>query len=680
MRRRAVVLIAVLLITATLAPSLRGEIGAQAENPSRQGTGPTGRWSLLSKPPPVLQGTAAGRGYSAIWDAARERVLIFGGRDSSFVLSGLLWSYEPAGDRWRLLDTREPGPFPRATYSAAWDPQTEAMLVFGEMHVPFDDGSVGSSSELWVYRAREERWVRLEPEGPRPGAWYSHAAVWDPVRRQMLVFGGSTSDGRTTRANSALWAYRPDANVWEELAPVPFFSDGGSIRFAPVAMWEPIRSELLVFPCCSDAVWRYLAHENAWIRMEQVGLRGQTGISLFALWDPVGGQTLVGSGANAVRRLWSFEPDAGAWRLLAAGEGPLNWQRQAVWDEPRSRLLLLPGSPRDGLSGSDVWAYTPTSGAWARLNAARESLQGNLMIDRVSGDLFVSAGIFTTGFPTPFQGGIWRLQRADQWAPRLLSKRDLAQQEGALSFVGSATLDTVNRAVYLFGGAVSGDPRAPPRDQRLLWRYQLELDEWAAIDAEGRRPPARRNHSAVWEDGRERLLIFGGGRTFGDLWEFDPVSGDWTELNPNGPRPAARRDHSAAWDVAGQRMLVFGGTSGNQALADLWAYEPEGNRWTELGRGQGPEARYGHGAVWDPLRNRLLVYGGYTPRGHPERQAPGLVWSREVWEYQAETDRWAEVIAGGPRLSARSTSAVWDPIGDQMLLLVDGDIWAFRSD
>lgn len=47
--------------------------------------------------------------------------------------------------------------------------------------------------------------------------------------------------------------------------------------------------------------------------------------------------------------------------------------------------------------------------------------------------------------------------------------------------------------------------------------------------------------------------------------------------------PSARTDHSAVWDAGNGRMLVFGGVDeGGSYLNDLWAYSPDTDTWDEL--------------------------------------------------------------------------------------------------
>ena len=83
----------------------------------------------------------------------------------------------------------------------------------------------------------------------------------------------------------------------------------------------------------------------------------------------------------------------------------------------------------------------------------------------------------------------------------------------------------------------------------------------------------------------------------------------WSRLRPPGG-PSARFGHSAAWvDEAG--LVVFGGQRGTDFFDDLWAYDPERDRWTRAAA-----ARTGSGRALRDLCDRR--------RGRPLRHQPRL--------------------------------------------------------
>jgi hypothetical protein len=118
-------------------------------------------------------------------------------------------------------------------------------------------------------------------------------------------------------------------------------------------------------------------------------------------------------------------------------------------------------------------------------------------------------------------------------------------------------------------------------------------EEWVELNPAN--PPSDRfGHSMVTlSDGR--VLLFGGegenSVLLNDVHVFN--DGEWSQVATNNP-PPARRDHGA-W-VSNDQMLVHGGLgAGQQALNDLWRYNPDTNSWTEVQQvGPRPSARFGH--------------------------------------------------------------------------------------
>ncbi len=90
--------------------------------------------------------------------------------------------------------------------------------------------------------------------------------------------------------------------------------------------------------------------------------------------------------------------------------------------------------------------------------------------------------------------------------------------------------------------------------------------------------PARDRHTAVYDPVRDRMVVFGGcsGPYLNDVWALSLAGTPaWTQLSPSGSTPpVARYSHTAIYDPVRDRMVVFGGSSGSgrSSLAnDVWA-------------------------------------------------------------------------------------------------------------
>jgi hypothetical protein len=132
--------------------------------------------------------------------------------------------------------------------------------------------------------------------------------------------------------------------------------------------------------------------------------------------------------------------------------------------------------------------------------------------------------------------------------------------------------------------------------------------------------------TAIYDIFRDRMLTFGGSTSdeyygvHNDVWELslsDPLT--WTKLAPAGTLPSARRSLTSVHDLIRDRMVIFGGwdSASNDStsfLGDTWALAlaPE-LRWTQLApSGPSPVGRDAMAAIYDPLQDRMVVFGGWS--------------------------------------------------------------------
>jgi N-acetylneuraminic acid mutarotase len=246
----------------------------------------------------------------------------------------------------------------------------------------------------------------------------------------------------------------------------------------------------------------------------------------------------------------------------------------------------------------------------------------------------------------------------------------------------SAVWDPTNGQLLIFGG---GDGLTGPNlylsDE--LWAYRPADTTWALLPSAA---PGRFSHTAVWDPANAQMLVYGGyalgGGLRGDLWAYRPASNSWTELTTAGPMPTPRAGQSAVWDPADAQMLVFGGMGSSDATNELWSYRPASNAWSLLAPvGESPSARSGHTAVWDPVNNQMLVFGGNFS-------------ANDLWVYRPASNTWTQLTTSGVVPQGRGAhGAVWDPGNAQMLMfggstsgnLAHGefdnklyDLWAYR--
>lgn len=136
-----------------------------------------------------------------------------------------------------------------------------------------------------------------------------------------------------------------------------------------------------------------------------------------------------------------------------------------------------------------------------------------------------------------------------------------------------AAIAPLGNNMVLFGG--SGTTSMQLFDDTWLWNGQ----SWTSLSFASR-PPARHGHTMVTTN--NKILLFGGEdllSTFGDTWCFDGVV--WSQLAPTA-FPGNRSQPSMAFDPLRQRVVLYGGQGSQQfaAFDDTWEWD--GTTWAQV--------------------------------------------------------------------------------------------------
>ena len=562
-----------------------------------------GSWNLLTP----------GRrtSHTIVWDELRGQMLLYGGSGDFGVLNDT-WAYSPPNETWtRLAD----GPS-RYAHVAVWDTVRGQMLVYG--------GTNGSVvvGDVWAYDPAADSWKLLNSAGP---ACKNHAAVWDPGNLVLRSFGGEVVHGNE---NNQLWAYDPSANSWKQ-GP-----SGPSARDELCAAWDTQNNQMLIFGGWYNKAdtWAYSPSMDKWT---QKATRTTYLFNHKAVWDTQNNRMLVFGGqkqnAGVMDELWSYSPSSDRWTMVN-GWNPDDRVRHALcWDAAGSRMFLFGGDGHAVLD--DIWAYHPATGWWEAKWGPPPLSGHNAVWDDRRGQVLVFGG------------------ETDQtWAYNLSTGAWSPRARGPNRVESAAVWDPLHGLMLVYGG-----------ESNETWVYNPENDSWA-MRAYG--PPKKTGHTAVWDDWNGRMLVFGGSPTrswwgvANDLWSYDPEGDAWQKLSPAGPPPLNRTEHSAAWDSGSGRMIVFGGLfyDGNtQYLKDTWAYSPSSNSWSQMA--PGPFQTNSHSAIWDRIHGEMLVYGGNTQGTSPTN----------MWSFSPGNNSWSRKDAAFTTLA--NHAALWNDRDNEMVVM-----------
>jgi N-acetylneuraminic acid mutarotase len=221
------------------------------------------------------------------------------------------------------------------------------------------------------------------------------------------------------------------------------------------------------------------------------------------------------------------------------------------------------------------------------------------------------------------------------------------------------------------------------------WQGDLTTYSWQIIETATH--PSSRGCYAILDSCNDRILLFGGFAYlsnefiyYTDLWQFNLETLIWEQLNPNGPSPENNGDF-LVYDSRQNRMLLFGGGSINPpypALNETWALSLDSLLWQKLNTtGALPRARWGHGAVYDVSKNRMIVFGGKY------EENSNTYFLKDLWELNLGTLEWNEIVTPPTLIQARAAMAMIMDTPNKRLLVFGGecknfdslnDVWEFK--
>ena len=123
---------------------------------------------------------------------------------------------------WREIVAANAGPAPRSDHTTVVDPVRQQLVVFGGL----DKDAFG---DTWIFDLATRVWREVPASGPAPR--FGHGAVYDAANRRMLVVMGQGAG-----FFNDVWAFDPATSTWRELALGS--SDRPSIRYGSAGAYD----------------------------------------------------------------------------------------------------------------------------------------------------------------------------------------------------------------------------------------------------------------------------------------------------------------------------------------------------------------------------------------------------------------------------------------------------------
>lgn len=277
-------------------------------------------WSLLTSG----DNPAPRYGHAMSYDAARQKIVLFGGNN----WSDETWELDKNG--W-ALKTPANKPSPRYTHSMTYDSKRAKVVLFGGVlpHSKY-------SNETWEWDGAN--WIQKAP-AHQPTARSYAGLAFDQTRGKVVLFGGETETG----PNSETWEW--DGADWTQRfpknSPKPFLYCG------PAMVYDASLKMIVLFRGFGWTNEICLWDGQDWTVKSPAN--GTDRCSMTLAYDS-DRQTLVLSGGNETWLAQKLD-----WTLYKTNVSPdARWGHYMVYDSGRHKVVLFGGTV----------GYYPTNETW----------------------------------------------------------------------------------------------------------------------------------------------------------------------------------------------------------------------------------------------------------------------------------------------------------------------------
>ena len=469
-------------------------------------------------------------------------------------------------------------------------------------------------SDTWSLDLASIAWTQGTGDSTHPGPRIEYASIHDPVRNRMIVFGGKYP------YSNEVWALDLSGTpTWTLLTTSGTPPSPRETR----AIYDPVRDRMVIFggygpfdsPNVLNETWELtLSGTPTWHQITTTGGPPARRAAHTAIYDPIGDRMIVFGGSDFVtfmNDVWSLDLATNTWQLVPTSGDviPVRYGHSATFDPERREMIVFGGY--NGAYLNDLYVLSLGSGIWTHVSTPGPSVR----------DFF------------------------------------------------STVYDASRHRVVLFGGntgALYDD----------LWALDTATRTWTRLGPRDRGPAPRLSSYAVTDANSQRMVLFGGwgNQYFDDTWTLalDQDPPQWIPHTP-ATHPSARLEHATAYDATRDRMLLFGGKDAYQFYNDVWQLDLTGEpTWSPVSTAGVPPSPRECRAVYDPVRDRLILFGGFSYPNH----------LNETWELTLSgTPTWNQLSPTGPLPPARrGQTMVYDPSDDEVLVFGGYDDNTFFND
>ncbi|MHA2312593.1 MAG: Kelch repeat-containing protein [Candidatus Thorarchaeota archaeon] len=286
-------------------------------------------------------------GHSLAYDSESDRIILFGGRDSSqdpwrvdYVWFDDTWSYDLEANTWTKMNPQI-SPESRTNHRMAYDEESDRVILFGGQSENPDE-----LSDAWAYDYNTDTWEVLDVS-ESPSVRFRHSMTYDREADRVVLVGGYDLESRLNDT----WTFDYNSGVWTQEESIPYPSG----VFGHDAVYHSKTGLITLFGgfsgTLSDAVWIYSTKMDVWFDdvnttadNDDDELTDLLEFNLGTQWfNPDSDFDLMPDGWEYNNALDPLDPSDAS--LDPDNDGFLNLEEYEAGTDPHSRNSIVPTNP-----------------------------------------------------------------------------------------------------------------------------------------------------------------------------------------------------------------------------------------------------------------------------------------------------------------------------------------------
>jgi cysteine-rich repeat protein len=272
------------------------------------------------------------------YDAARGRLVMFGGEDTAGTTFSDTWEFD--GKYWTKMSPATV-PAGRTLHTMTYDATRKQIVMFGGVHFC----CTPQLDELWTWDGTN--WTQIPKAGAWPSARYGAALVSDDARGDLILYGGFDSNNTYT---TTTWKW--NGSVWTQLFPAT----------TPQGMtghgtYDAARQRIIVQGGIGAAT--IFTYEWTGTNWQFVSSNTPSAVDGAFAYNPARGSSLYFGGTlnNAdIDETWEW--NGGFWNQLLPPVAPTGREASAIaYDALHGEIVMFGGVP----TNDETWAFAFSS-------------------------------------------------------------------------------------------------------------------------------------------------------------------------------------------------------------------------------------------------------------------------------------------------------------------------------